>query len=105
MCNMAAAMRKVHISIKNRFFVSPLYFLTLKMETIGENETGSLLKKVCADRIWFNSTKNKNYISTSFNEGTRSKITFSTYLLFGISDAVFSGAFPRACWAISEQVK
>ena len=101
---MAAAMRKVHIGIKNRFFVSPLAVITLKMETIGENVTGNVLKKVCADRSWFNSTKNKNFISTSFIEGTRSKITFSTHL-FGISDAVFSGAFLRACWAISEQVK
>ena len=102
---MAAAVRKVHIGIKNRLFVSPLSALALKMETISENVTGSLLKKVCADRSWFNSTKNKNYISTSFNEGTRSKITFSTYLLFGISDAVFSGAFLRACLEISELVK
>ncbi|XP_015750786.1 PREDICTED: Werner syndrome ATP-dependent helicase homolog [Acropora digitifera] len=29
------------------------------METIGENVTGSVLKKVCADRSCFNSTKNK----------------------------------------------
>ena len=30
---------------------------------------------------------------------------YSTYLFFGISDAVFSDAFPRACWAITEQAK
>ena len=52
---MAAAMRKVHIGIQNRIFISPLFVLTLKMETIGE----SVLKKVCADRSCFNSTKNK----------------------------------------------
>ena len=33
------------------------------METIGENVTGSLLKKVCADRSWFNSTKSKETTS------------------------------------------
>ena len=60
---MAAAMRKVHIGIKNRIFISPLSVLTLKMETISENVTGSVLKKVCADRSWFNSTKRKEITS------------------------------------------
>ena len=59
MYNMAAAMRKVHIGIKNIIFISPLFVLTLKVETIGENVTGSVLKKVCADRSCFNSTKNE----------------------------------------------
>ena len=35
MYNMAAAMRKVHIGIKNRIFICLLSVLTLKMETIG----------------------------------------------------------------------
>ena len=54
-------MGKVHIGIncKNIIFICPLSVLTLKMETIGENVTGSVLKKVCADRSCFNSTKNK----------------------------------------------
>ena len=56
---MAAAMRKVHIGIKNRIFTCPLSVLTLKMETID----GSVLKKVCADRSWFNSTKSKETTS------------------------------------------
>ena len=56
---MAAAMRKVHIGIKNRIFICPLSVLTLKMETIG----GSVLRKVCADRSWFNSTKSKETTS------------------------------------------
>ena len=60
---MAAAMRKVHIGIKNRIFISPLFVLTLKVETIGENVTGSVLKKVYAHRSWFNSTKNKETTS------------------------------------------
>ena len=99
MYNMAAAMGKVHIGIncKNIIFICPLSVLTLKMETIGGNVTGSVLKKVCADRSCFNSIKNK--------ETTWSKITFNTYFFFAISDAVFSGAFPRACWAITEDVK
>ena len=54
---MAAAIRKVHIGIQNRIVISPLSVLTLKVETIGENVTGSVLKKVCADR-----TKNKETI-------------------------------------------
>ena len=93
--------RKVHFGIKNRLFLFPLSVLTLKMEKMGENVTESVLKKVCADRSCFNSIKNKETTSPE----TRSKITFSTYLFFGISDAVFSGAFLRDCWAIPEQVK
>ena len=60
---MATAMRKVYIGIKNIIFISPLFVLTLKVETIGENVTGSVLKKVYADRSWFNSTKNKETTS------------------------------------------
>ena len=95
---MAAAMRKVHIGIKNRIFISPLSVLTVKMETIGENVTGSVLRNVCINRSWFNSSKNKETLSPLH--------LFSTqYLFFGISDVVFSGAFLWAFWAIPEQVK
>ena len=95
---MAAAMRKVHIGIKNRIFISTLSVLTLKMETIGENVTGSVLKKLCADRSWFNSTKNKE--TTSPLHLTRGRdlrlhsvltsslaflMRFSVVLFFGIS--------------------
>ena len=90
--------RKVHIGIKNRLFLFPLSVVFL--EKMGENVTESVLKKVCADRSCFNSIKNKETTSPE----TRSKITFSSYLFFGISDAVFSGAFLRDCWAIPEQV-
>ena len=64
MYKMAAAMRKVHIGIKNGIFIFPLSVLTLKMETIGENVTGSVLKKVFADRSWFSSTKYKETTSS-----------------------------------------
>ena len=95
---MAAATRKVHIGIKSRIFISPLSGLTLKMEKIGENVTGSVLKKVFADRSWFNSTKNKE--TTSPLHLTRGRdlrlhsvltsslaflMRFSVVLFFGIS--------------------
>ena len=71
---------------------------------MGENVTGSVLKKVCADRSCFNSIKNKE---TTFPlHLTRGRgLRLHSYLFFGISDAVFSDAFPRACWAITEQAK
>ena len=103
---MAAAMRKVHIGIKNRIFISPLSVLTLRMETIGENVTGNVLKKVCADRSWFNSTKRKETTSPLYLTRGRG-LRFHSVLTscFGISDAVFICAFLRAYWAIPEQVK
>ena len=64
MYNMAAAiLRKVHIGIKNRIFLFPLSVLTLNMEKMGENVTGSVLKKICADRSCLNSIKNKKITS------------------------------------------
>ena len=101
--NMAAAMRKVHIVVKNRISVFPLSILTLKVERIGENVTESVLKKVCADRsknknCCFNSIKNKE--TTSPYHLTRGRslrlhsvltsslaflVQFSMVLLFGLA--------------------
>ena len=98
MYNAAAAMRKVHIGIKNRIFSSPLFVLTLNLETISENVTGSVLKKVCADRSCFNSTKNKETtfrLHLTRGRGLRSHsvltsslaflVRFSVVLFFGLA--------------------
>ena len=98
MYNMAPAMKKVHIGIKNGIVVFPFSFLTLKMEKIGENVTGSVSKKVCADCSCFNSTKTKETTSPLHSTQGRGQrlhsvltsslaflVRFSVVLFFGLA--------------------
>ncbi|XP_015778425.1 PREDICTED: uncharacterized protein LOC107356323 isoform X2 [Acropora digitifera] len=108
--NMAAAMRKVHIGIKNRICISPLFVLTLKLETTGENVTGSVLKKVCADLSGFNSTKNKENtfpLHLTRGRGLRlhSVLTSSLAFLVRFSVVLFFGLAGRLQNRLNKNVR
>ena len=103
-------MRKVHIGIKNRIFICPLAILTLTMETIGENVTGSVLKKAYADRSWFNSTKNKEITSPLHLPRGRdlrlhSVLTSSLAFLMRFSVVLFFGIAGRFQNRLNENVR
>ena len=110
MYNMAAAMRKVHIGVKNRSFVFSLSILTLKVERIGENVTGSVLEKVCADRSCFNCIKDKE--STSPLHLTRGRglrlhsvLTSSLVFLMKFSVVLFFGLAGRFQERLNKNVR